>query len=65
MQEPVHKMMRFFDEGKIDSAEAKSALHEMLLERMSGVKKVFPQLLKSLDEINAEAVRHGVDVGLD
>jgi sugar phosphate isomerase/epimerase len=32
---------------------------------MSGVKKVFPQLLKSLDEINVEATRYGIDVGLE
>lgn len=65
MKEPIYEMMKFFNEGKIESPEADTALHAMLLERMSNVKTVFPQLLKSLEEINEEAVRFGIDVGLE
>lgn len=65
MKEPVYEMMKFFDEGRIESPQADAALHAMLLERMSNVKPVFPQLLKSLEEINEEGVRHGIDIGLE
>jgi len=65
MQEPIYERMKLYDEGKIESAEADAALHRMLLDRMSNVKRVFPQLLKSLEEINEEAVRYGIDIGLE
>lgn len=58
-------MMRLRDAGRIASEEAEAARRGLFLNRTAGARKHFPSLLKSLDEINREAVKLGVNVGLE
>ncbi len=58
-------MMRFCDDGKLGSAEAEAAREALLIKRTTAARKPFAQTLKSLDEINAAAVKEGVKVGLE
>ena len=65
MDEPIYRMMKLYDEGRIDTPPAASALNELRLARLSASRKNFDALLKSLDEINSAAVKIGIDVGLE
>ena len=65
MEEPIYRMMKLYDEGRIDTPHAASALNELRLARLSASRKNFDSLLKSLDEINSAAVKIGIDVGLE
>lgn len=65
IDEPINIMKKFYDEGKINSTEAKTALQKMTYIRTGHKKKSFQSLLKSLDDINKEAEKTGIDVGLE
>ena len=63
--EPINIMKTFYDEEKIQSKEAEKSLQEISQNRAANKGKNFDALLKSLDEINAEAEKLGIDVGLE
>jgi sugar phosphate isomerase/epimerase len=63
--EPINIMKKFYDEGKIHSREAEISLREISQNRRTNKGKSFEALLKSLDEINSEAEKLGIDVGLE
>lgn len=65
MEEPIYKMMELYDGGKIKSSEAKVALREITRAREEAGQKSFDSLLKSLDEINSEAEKLRINVGLE
>ena len=63
--EPINIMKKFYDEGKIDSKDAEISLQEISQNRTTNKGKSFEALFKSLDEINKEAEKLGIDVGLE
>ena len=65
MDEPSHLMMHMYDNGEAGSSRWHELLHRVMLERNIKSKKPFTQLLKSLDEINEEAVTLGINVGIE
>lgn len=65
MEEPIYKMMELYDDGKIKSPEAEDKLREITLAREAAGKRSFDSLLKSLDEINEEAEKLQINVGLE
>lgn len=58
-------MMRFCDEGMLNSAEAQAAREALFIRRVAAARKPFEQTLKSLDAINQAAVKAGVKVALE
>ncbi len=60
-----YAMMRHYDSGGISGAVAQETLREVMLSRTRQSKRNFGQALKSLDEINREAVRLGMSVGIE
>ncbi|MBI5177632.1 MAG: sugar phosphate isomerase/epimerase [Nitrospinae bacterium] len=58
-------MLKMHDAGKRGSREAEALRQRLLLERAVASKKAFTSVLKSLEEINEEAVKRGVDVGIE
>ena len=65
LDEPINIMKTFYDEEKIQSKEAEKSLQEISQNHAANKGKNFDALLKSLDEINAEAEKLGIDVGLE
>lgn len=65
MDEPIHRMMEFYNQGALASDPAMAFLREASIARSKASEKCLPSLLKSLEEINEEAVRLGVWVGLE
>tara|TARA_B100000315_G_scaffold35543_1_gene30191 strand:+ start:3473 stop:4480 length:1008 start_codon:yes stop_codon:yes gene_type:complete len=63
--EPINIMKQFYDDGKIQSKEAEISLQEISQNRTAKKGKNFEALLKSLDEINAEAEKFDINVGLE
>lgn len=65
VDEPIDIMKKFYADGNINSKEAKKALQTISCIRREHKEKSFQSLLKSLDEINTEAEKLGIDVGLE
>ncbi len=65
MEEPIYKMMEFYDRGEIHSEQAKKKLQEIDSLRRIKSKSSFQRTLKSLEEISEEADRLNIDVGLE
>tara|TARA_B100000959_G_scaffold278983_1_gene338360 strand:- start:4222 stop:5178 length:957 start_codon:yes stop_codon:yes gene_type:complete len=65
LDEPINIMKTFYDEEKIQSKEAEKSLQEISQNRTANKGKNFDALLKSLGEINAEAEKLGINVGLE
>ena len=65
MDEPIYPMMEFYDQRGMASDSARDFLREASLTRRKASEKSLPALLKSLEEINEEAIRRGVPVGLE
>ena len=65
MDEPFYIMMNMYDNGSKDSPRWHEFLHAVMLERMAKSKRSFSQTLKSLEEINEEAVKLGINVGVE
>ena len=63
--EPIGIMKKHFDEGKINSAAAKKDIEKISSRRTALKKQNFQSLLKSLDEINREAEKLNIKVGLE
>ena len=63
--EPIDIMKKHFDEGKINSSAAKKDIEKISSRRTALKKKSFQSLLKSLDEINKEAEKLNIKVGLE
>lgn len=65
MEEPAYKMMELYNSGEIRSSYAETTLREITLARETAGKRSFDSLLRSLDEINGEAERLHINVGLE
>ncbi len=58
-------MMRFCDEGRLNSPEAQAAREALFIKRTGATRKPFEQTLKSLDAINRAAIQAGVKIALE
>ncbi len=65
MKEPIHEMMKLYDNGAIGTEHAEAVLNRYKMDRLAAGRKNFDRLLKSLDEINEVAEKSGIDIGLE
>lgn len=65
MERVTFTLQRMYDEGTLHTEEGRRRINEFKTRRINERGSTFTQLLKSLEEINEEAVKLGVLVGVE
>ncbi len=65
IEDPFFKIINLYGQGKLGTAETQVIMHDMMTQRSVKAEKCLPGLLKSMDELNTEAEKLGVSIGIE